>query len=84
VLGFVGVSALATAGLLHQPDVASLGNLSKWAFLLCFAGVGLNFDVRELRRSGLRPLIVATLGLVVVASCSLALVLIAGRWLGFT
>lgn len=82
VLGFIAVSALATAGLLHKPDVTSLGNLSKWAFLLCFAGVGLNFDLRELARAGLRPLVVAALGLVVVAACSLGLVLLTSGWVG--
>ncbi|MFC0543376.1 YeiH family protein [Kutzneria chonburiensis] len=76
VLGFIAVSALATAGLFTKAEVTSLGNLSKWAFLLCFAGVGLNFDLRELARSGWRPLIVAALGLVVVAGCSLGLVLL--------
>jgi uncharacterized integral membrane protein (TIGR00698 family) len=76
VLGFIAVSALTTAGLFTKAEVTSLGNLSKWAFLLCFAGVGLNFDLRELARSGWRPLIVAALGLVVVAGCSLALVLL--------
>ncbi|TCK25175.1 YeiH family protein [Pseudonocardia endophytica] len=81
VLGFVVVSAVATAGLLSKPEVSSLGNLSKWAFLLCFAGVGLNFDIREMARSGWRPLIVAALGLVVVAACSLGLVLLTSGWL---
>jgi uncharacterized integral membrane protein (TIGR00698 family) len=76
VIGFLVVSALATAGVFGKADVSSLGNLSKWAFLLCFAGVGLNFDLREIVRSGVRPLVVAALGLVVVAGCSLGLVLL--------
>lgn len=81
VLGFIVVSAVATAGLLGKAEVSSLGNLSKWAFLLCFAGVGLNFDIREMARSGVRPLVVAALGLVVVAACSLGLVLLTSGWL---
>ena len=81
VLGFIAVSAIATSGLLTKPAITSLGNLSKWAFLLCFAGVGLNFDLRELARAGVRPLIVAALGLVVVAACSLGLVLLTSGWL---
>jgi uncharacterized integral membrane protein (TIGR00698 family) len=81
VLGFIAVSALATAGVLGKAQITSLGNLSKWAFLLCFAGVGLNFDLRELARAGVRPLVVAALGLVVVAACSLGLVLLTSGWL---
>jgi uncharacterized membrane protein YadS len=38
------------------------------AFLLCFAGVGLDFDLRQLAPLGVRPLIVAALGLVVVGA----------------
>lgn len=83
VLGFVAVSALATAHVFTKPEVASLGNLSKWTFLLCFAGVGLNFDLRQMARSGLRPLVVAALGLVVVAVCSLGLVLVSAQWFAF-
>ena len=81
VLGFIAVSALATVGAFSKPEVTSLGNLSKWAFLLCFAGVGLNFDLRQFARSGVRPLVVAALGLVVVAACSLGLVLLTSGWI---
>ena len=65
----------------RQAQITSLGNLSKWAFLLCLAGVGLNFDLREIARSGVRPLVVAALGLVVVAAYSLGLVLLTSGWL---
>jgi uncharacterized membrane protein YadS len=45
--------------------------VSKWAFLLTFAGVGLDTNFRELARTGWRPLLVAVIGLVVVATVSL-------------
>lgn len=79
VLGFLAVSALATAHLLSKGQVANLGNVSKWAFLLTFAGVGLNTNFRELARTGWRPLVVAVIGLVVVAVVSLGLVLVTSR-----
>lgn len=82
VLGFLLVAALGTVGFFSGADKTSLGNLSKWAFLLCFAGVGLNFDLRELSRSGWRPLLVAAAGLIVVAACSLGLVLLASPSIG--
>jgi uncharacterized integral membrane protein (TIGR00698 family) len=83
VLGFLAVSALATAHLLNKGQIANLGNVSKWAFLLTFAGVGLNTDFRELARTGWRPLVVAVIGLVVVAVVSLGLVLLTSRVLGW-
>ncbi|MCV7178016.1 YeiH family protein [Mycolicibacterium sphagni] len=79
VLGFLAVSAIATAGWLSKGQVANLGNVSKWAFLLTFAGVGLNTNFRELGKAGWRPLVVAVIGLVVVAAVSLGLVLFTSR-----
>jgi uncharacterized integral membrane protein (TIGR00698 family) len=79
VLGFLAVSAIATAGLLSKGQLANVGNVSRWAFLLTFAGVGLSTDIRQIARSGWRPLAVAVIGLVIVAAVSLGLVLFTSR-----
>lgn len=79
VLGFLAVSAIATAGWLSKGQSANVANVSKWAFLLTFAGVGLDTKIRELVRTGWRPLVVAIIGLVVVAAVSLGLVLLTSR-----
>jgi uncharacterized integral membrane protein (TIGR00698 family) len=79
VLGFVVVSALATAGFFTRAQVTNLANLSRWAFLLTFAGVGLRTNVSELARQGWRPLIVGVVGEVVIAAITLAMVLTASR-----
>jgi uncharacterized integral membrane protein (TIGR00698 family) len=79
VLGFLAVSAIVTAGWLSKGQTANLANVSKWAFLLTFAGVGLNTDFRELARTGWRPLVVAIIGLVAVAAVSLGIVLLTSR-----
>jgi uncharacterized integral membrane protein (TIGR00698 family) len=79
VLGFLAVSAIATAGWLTKGQAANLANVSKWAFLLTFAGVGLNTDIRQIARTGWRPLVVAVIGLTVVASVSLGIVLLTSR-----
>lgn len=79
VLGFLAVSAIATAGWLSKGQLTNIANVSKWAFLLTFAGVGLNTNIRELARTGWRPLVVAVIGLVVVAAVSLGLVLLTSR-----
>jgi len=83
VLGFLAVSAIATAGWLTKGQTANLANISRWAFLLTFAGVGLNTDFRQIARAGWRPLIVAVIGLTVVASVSLGIVLLTSRVLGW-
>ncbi len=75
ILGFLLISLLATLGAFSKDQVASLANLSRWAFLLTFAGVGLRTDFRELRKQGLRPFIVGAIGEVAIAALTLGLVL---------
>ena len=79
VVGFLAVSAAATAGWLSKGQLTDVANVSKWAFLLTFAGVGLSTDIRQIARTGWRPLVVAVIGLVVVAAVSLGLVLLTSR-----
>src|SRR6201995_2633511 len=74
VLGFLLISLLATVGFFSKPELASLGNLSRWAFLLTFAGVGLRTNFRDLSKQGVRPFLVGAIGEVVIAALTLGLV----------
>ncbi len=75
VIGFLAISLLATLGAFGKPELTSLANLSRWAFLLTFAGVGLKTDFREIRRQGLRPFVVGALAELSVTVVTLGLVL---------
>ena len=75
VLGFVVISLLVTFHTFSKDQVSALANLSRWAFLLTFAGVGLRTNFREMSKQGLRPFVVGALGEVVIAILTLALVL---------
>src|SRR5207248_6464023 len=75
VLGFLAISLLATVGAFTGPQVADLANLSRWAFLLTFAGVGLKTDFRELKKQGLRPFVVGALAELSITVVTLGLVL---------
>jgi uncharacterized integral membrane protein (TIGR00698 family) len=79
VLGFLVISAAATLGAFSAQESADLANLSRWAFLFTFAGVGLRTNVTELSRQGWRPLVVGVVGEVAVAVLTLAMVLLAAR-----
>jgi len=79
VLGFLLMSLLVGFHAFNKGQVASLGNLSKWAFLLTFAGVGLRTNLREMSQQGLRPFIVGALGEVLIACLTLGLVVGANR-----
>jgi hypothetical protein len=82
VLGFLLISLLATIGVFTKPQIADLANLSRWAFLLTFAGVGLQTNVRQMRKQGLRPLAVGAIGEFAIAGLTLALIFAASRWFG--
>jgi uncharacterized integral membrane protein (TIGR00698 family) len=75
VLGFLLISALATIGFLSKAQIGSVANLSRWAFLFTFAGVGLRTDLRAMRRQGLRPFAVGALGEFAIAGLTLGLIL---------
>jgi uncharacterized integral membrane protein (TIGR00698 family) len=75
ILGFLLLSLLATLGTFNKEQMASLANLSRWAFLLTFAGVGLMTDFREMRKQGLRPFIVGAVGEVAIALLTLGMVI---------
>jgi len=74
VLGFLLISTLASIQFFSKTNLVALGNLSRWAFLLTFAGVGLRTSFRDLSKQGVRPLMVGVIGEVVIAAMTLALV----------
>ncbi len=90
VLGFLVISLLATLGASSNPTVAALGftklqllalgNLSRWAFLLTFAGVGLRTNLKDLFKQGARPFLVGALGEIAIAAVTLLLVLTANHF----
>src|SRR6267142_2576815 len=75
VLGFLLVSVLATVGFFTKDQNTNLANLSRWAFLLTFAGVGLRTNFREMRQQGLRPFLVGFIGEIAIATFTLLLVI---------
>ena len=79
MLGFIVISALATAGAFTTTQVTDLANLSRWAFLLTFAGVGLRTNVPDLMKQGWRPLAVGVVGECAIAALTLAMVLLVAR-----
>ena len=79
VLGFLLISLLATLTVFNKDQITALANLSRWAFLLTFAGVGLRTNFRELAKQGLRPFAVGAIGEIVIAVFTLGLVFGAQR-----
>ena len=80
VLGFLLISSLTTAGFFSKPQIADIANLSRWAFLLTFAGVGLRTNVREMMKQGIRPFLVGAIGEFAIAVITLVMVLTVARF----
>jgi uncharacterized integral membrane protein (TIGR00698 family) len=74
ILGFLAISCFATAGFFTKGQLDSISNLSRWAFLPAFAGVGLRTNLKDLVGQGWRPLAVGILGEVFIALLTLGLV----------
>jgi uncharacterized integral membrane protein (TIGR00698 family) len=81
VLGFIAVSLLATLGTFSKDQAGDIANLSRWAFLLTFAGVGLSTDIREMRKQGFYPFLVGAAGEIGIAVLTLGIVVAVQPWL---
>lgn len=75
ILGFVGLAALRTLGILPEGAAATLTAAAKFLIVVALAGVGLGADLRRIRSTGLKPLILGLVASVFVAAVSLALAL---------
>ena len=81
VLGFLLLSLLATFHTFEKGQITTFANLSRWAFLLTFAGVGLRTNIRELGKQGWRPFVVGAVGEVAIAAVTLVVVATADRFI---
>lgn len=82
VLGFVVVSLIASMKVFSAGQLTELANISKWAFALTFAGVGLSTDFRKMLKQGGWPFVVGALGEMLIAAVSLGLVMLADSVIG--
>jgi Conserved hypothetical protein 698 len=69
--------------IFSKEQIGALANLSRWAFLLTFAGVGLRANFKALSKQGLKPFLVGAIGEVAIAGFMLGLVLAAQRLFGW-
>lgn len=81
VLGFLLISLAATFGFFSKTQATDIANLSRWAFLLTFAGVGLQTNFRQLSKQGMKPLFVGAVGEFAIAALTLVLILGTARFL---
>lgn len=76
VLGFLLVSLLASLNFFSKSQATDIANLSRWSFLLTFAGVGLQTNVSQLSKQGLKPLVIGAVGEFAIAGLTLCMILL--------
>jgi uncharacterized integral membrane protein (TIGR00698 family) len=97
VLGFVAASIIITAvaGSYSLPDynkavnpalVAPIKDLRSWTFIFCFLSIGLTTRFRELARTGTKPFLAFTSGVVVNVALGFVLsaIVFAAHWQNLT
>ncbi|RJQ05569.1 MAG: putative sulfate exporter family transporter [Bacillota bacterium] len=73
VLGFLALSVVVSLGLLAKPQISAIAGMSKWLFLLTFAGVGLSTEFSRLK-AGITPFVIGLVSEVIISVVALAMI----------
>lgn len=76
LFGYFFMAALSTQGYLREAGIRAFNDTGRFLILLGLAGIGLNTVFSSFKSVGLKPLIVGLLGSVVVAGCSIVLIVL--------
>jgi uncharacterized integral membrane protein (TIGR00698 family) len=75
VIGFAFVVVVASVGLLSPAETDAMKNIYEGLFLVAFVGLGLNINIREMRNTGIRPILTVTTAFVTISVLSLLVTL---------
>ena len=78
LFGYVVMAVLSSRGYFTPKGVAASSTAGKFLILVAMAGIGLNTDLRNMRKLGWRPLVAGFVGSAVVAVVSLLMMKIVG------
>ena len=74
LFGYFVMAGLNTFNFLSTEVIKGFSSSGKFLILLGLAGIGLNTVFSSFRKIGLKPLIVGSVGALVVASCSIIMI----------
>lgn len=80
LIGFLLFSVLATLGFFSKENITAIKNLSSWAFLMAFAGVGFRARFAEMR-AGIKPFLVGLGVETAVSMATFLMLLLAGPYI---
>lgn len=73
VLGFLFTMILANIGFFTNLQLNYMENAYSWLFMMAFVGLGYNINFSDMKKIGLKPLIVAVIAFLIVSPLSLLL-----------
>jgi uncharacterized integral membrane protein (TIGR00698 family) len=73
ILGFLALAVFASLSLFSPTQLTTIDTAYSWLFSLAFVGLGSEIQLGKLRNTGLRPIVVVLLSLIIGSSLSLAL-----------
>ena len=74
IVGFVVVSAIASSGMLTDPQITAMKNIYEWLFVMAFVGLGYSITPKNLDDFRYRPLLVVLIVFVCASLGSFAAV----------
>lgn len=74
LFGYFILAGLNTQGYFSPDGVAAFNTAGKLFILLGLAGVGLNTNIKAIKKVGIKPLILGFLGSAFVAICSIVMI----------
>lgn len=74
LFGYFILAGLNTQGYFSPTGIAAFNTAGKFFILLGLAGVGLNTNIKAIKKVGIKPLILGLLGSVFVAICSIVMI----------
>jgi uncharacterized integral membrane protein (TIGR00698 family) len=77
VFGFVALMLLTSTALVPVSATQGITNAYRWLFLLAFAGLGLDIDIRELRATGVEPVAIVLAALLAASVVTLSVLRVA-------
>ena len=74
IIAFLVLMIISNLGVLNEAQINTMSELSNWMFLFAFAGLGLRIDIKSIRETGILPVAIVGITLLIVSAFMLLVV----------
>jgi len=67
VIGFIITMIIANLGFLSEDNIESIENTYNWLFMMSFVGLGYNIKIKELKQTGIKPLLTVLISFSIIS-----------------